>query len=311
MVKRTRKMDEFFTYGPCKVPGCNRTTSRSDASPYCATHRDKLNRRGEVDQEPVKMPQINAAEARLRKAFLSVTRTNPTAAKLPEDFAPIVESWCNAILFGGAPSSLSTNRHSRRAAELLKRVGVLTTSEKMIFRVCAMILIEQENPRQFRSRRAFLVQLYRAVRQLAGATGKDYDRSFLHPDTYAQVKKQRRTSLEAKQNFAQWLIDAAAPFAAAIIHAEKEWTGVKERYRVRVWEAFAQFGEDLREERAAWDSYSLAEIRSRVRAAHVSALRLRDRDRKHTKKKNAATLEAARLRRENKLRGELEDDEGI
>jgi hypothetical protein len=147
----------------CRISACGNVTATRWAT-YCTKHRNSNRRHGHPDQEAVKKTTIAPYVDSVRQRILR----NPTS----EAWELIAQRWavlvnhCSELVaaYGrGQPSQ----RNHRQAASAILRVSQQATQWQVIETCLAMFLHQDQQPRFYRSDRAFRFQLARRVHGLA------------------------------------------------------------------------------------------------------------------------------------------------
>jgi len=183
----------------CQVIGCS-TPAASGFSPYCSAHRANFRRHGEPDQKAVTKthvkPYLELVKARVAKNSHSPAWTTLEARwRALADYAETIV----ADFENGRPGS----RIERLAAQDIIKLRNTVEPRPVIEMTMAMVMMREMSPRNFRSDRAFWVQLGRRVR---GLTHLNYGERYVHAT--GKVKRcYRELSPRAGLVLGRWLAE--------------------------------------------------------------------------------------------------------
>ncbi len=161
-----------MSYRMCRAAGCHeRAATRYGV--YCNAHRSRLKRHGAVNQEPISKADLRVYE----KLVEDRIERNKNKAIWPQlearwaavvrDAQEVVEQWRKGVPM---PS------FKRIAAFEIVKLSNAVEPGALIKTVLAMFLMQDQEPRKFRSDKAFLTQMVRRVRgltKLNAGTWKD------------------------------------------------------------------------------------------------------------------------------------------
>lgn len=183
----------------CRVPGCHETATGFSA--HCSTHKATSRRHGDPLQEGITKaqlePYVKIVEARIAKNASSSLWTQ------------LDERWQALTSAAGATLSIYHNgrpglRQEVLAAHEIKKLGDTVEPRKVIVTALAMYVMQQRQPRLFRSDTAFSTQLVRRVRGLSDVNvGEWYD---------SKAQRTRRVYRELPPRVVQVL----APWVASV-----------------------------------------------------------------------------------------------
>src|SRR4051812_48115314 len=147
----------------CRAPGCAAETS-SRYSPFCQRHRARLRRHGSVDQRAVTKADLKGYLKRVR-ARIEKNPDSPAWSALEgrwealQQHAREVEAYFQ--------SGRAGPRYERRAAHEVMKLGQAVEAREVIVTALAMWVLQELEPRRFKSDAAFRSQLIRRVRGLS------------------------------------------------------------------------------------------------------------------------------------------------
>lgn len=147
----------------CAVAICGQPTS--GYSIHCEAHKRTLRRHGHAEQTGVTVHELAAHRKRV-EARRAKNPANPTWAMLEAHWEALTghaEATLQAYSAGDA--AISYERHT---AQQLVRLRDAVPARDVIDTALAMYSLQVERPARFKSDRAFLFQLSRRVRGLAG-----------------------------------------------------------------------------------------------------------------------------------------------
>ena len=146
----------------CRAPGCwERAASRFAA--YCPAHRTALRRHGAPDQKAVANAQLQPY-LKLVKARMSENPEHIAWVLLDERWRALVDH-AQGIVADYARGRAGS-RFERAAAQEVSKLAGDVEPRAVVEVTAAMVVMQELDPRQFRSDRAFWVQLARRVRAL-------------------------------------------------------------------------------------------------------------------------------------------------
>src|SRR5262249_37762005 len=143
--------------------GCQRSTT-SRYSIYCSRHQSRLRRQGDVGQEAVTKADLKTY-IRLVRQRAERNSENLAWNNLDERWRGLV-SYAQSIL-GAAQRGVVGNSNERIAAREVVKLAEHVEPREVVETVLAMFMLEQDQPRRFRSDPAFRTQLVRRTRGLS------------------------------------------------------------------------------------------------------------------------------------------------
>lgn len=146
----------------CRVPSCTRPAASSFAA-FCAPHRTAVRRHGAPDQKAVTKarlaPYIKMVETRIAR-----NADNVAWVTLDDRWRALVDhaQGILATFATGKPG----NRFERIAAQEIVKLAADVQPRAVVEVTAAMVIMQEFEPRVFRSDDAFWLQLARRVRSL-------------------------------------------------------------------------------------------------------------------------------------------------
>src|SRR4051812_24186519 len=153
----------------CRVSGCGQRASRYGA--LCNKHKINDRRHGHPEQEGI--------TAAVLKPYLRMAR-GLTERNAEKDIWPLLDDQWQAVM---AQSQAYMDRYlagqpgiaiERRAHSEIAKVGREVETREVIETVIALYLMQEIEPRRFRSDRAFRFQLVRRLRRLTDVNAGEY-----------------------------------------------------------------------------------------------------------------------------------------
>ena len=183
----------------CRAPGCDSPTT-SRYSVYCSRHQSRLRRQGDVAQEAISKADLKTYLKRVRQRIAK----NPDSAawgQLEARWMAIVERARGVI--AAFHSGKAGARYLRKAAEEVLRVAEAAPPRDLVETALAVFVMQELDPRRFRSDAGFRFQLVRRVRALADVSaGQRYDHRS------GKVRRvYRELTPRAVATIGQWLAD--------------------------------------------------------------------------------------------------------
>lgn len=204
-----------MTYS-CRAPGCGARTTRFGA--YCDTHKARKRRHGACDQQAITSAHLKPHLKRIRARI----------AKNPDSrvWAAADERWQAIIghargIMAVWHSGHACNRPTVRAAEEVVKLADNVSPREVVEVVLAMYLLEDDDPRRFRSDQAFRTQLVRRVRALTDLNAGIWT----DPRTGKAKRAYRDLTPHTVAFMASWLATALGPvglYLARMEHQEQE-----------------------------------------------------------------------------------------
>jgi hypothetical protein len=146
----------------CRAPGC-RERAASRFAAYCPAHRTALRRHGAPDQKAITNVHLKPY-LKLVKARISKNPEHVAWVLLDERWRALVDH-AHGIIADYARGRAGSRFERAAANEVVKLAGDVEPRAVVVV-TAAMVVMQELDPRQFRSDRAFWVQLARRVRAL-------------------------------------------------------------------------------------------------------------------------------------------------
>ncbi|MBO1908462.1 hypothetical protein J4G37_26680 [Microvirga sp. 3-52] len=191
----------------CRVSGCCASAS-SRYSIYCTTHKARLRRHGAVDQQGITKgdlkPYLRLVQARVEK-----NQESPLWPQLEARLAALADHARSLLAYRGAMS-----RHERIAAKEVVKLSDAVAPWEIVQTTLALVIMQELQPRRFKTDRAFRTQLVRRVRGLTDLNAG----SWFDHQTGKTKRAYKELTPRAAAVIAQWLADA---FGGAGLHLAK------------------------------------------------------------------------------------------
>ncbi len=145
----------------CFVAGCQRTATTYGH--LCPKHTAHQRTYGHPEQVPVRRLELRP----YREAVRPIIARNRTtdALKITEERWTELLRRCGPVA-AGTDGRTAFHRPTTAAAQALVKLGKEASFDDVLETVAAVLLLQERNPRRFKSDRAFSVELARAVRGL-------------------------------------------------------------------------------------------------------------------------------------------------
>lgn len=147
---------------PCRAPGCTASTTRYGH--FCPAHKSNLRRHGHPEQTAVTKAELKPFVALVRKR-IEKNAENATWAHSEARWLAVAEHARGIVAH--AQRGLPSNRHERVAAQQVAALADRVSPRDVIETTFAVFLLQDHDPRRFRSDDAFRAQLVRRVRGLS------------------------------------------------------------------------------------------------------------------------------------------------
>jgi hypothetical protein len=143
----------------CRAPGCDSPTT-SHYSIYCSRHQSRLRRQGDVAQEAISKAELKTYLKRVRQR-IAKNPDNPAWGQLEARWLFVVEHAKGIV--AESQSGKAGIRYVRKAAAEVRKVAETATPRDVIETVLAVFVMQELEPRRFRSDPGFRFQLVRRV----------------------------------------------------------------------------------------------------------------------------------------------------
>ena len=158
-----------MSYSHCSISSCGGAVA--GYSQYCARHVRANSRHGHPEQSSVTVrelgPFVRAVSERMTN-----NATNPAWSILTQRWARLQEAAAGVLMV--RDSGRAYVRHEVQAAEQLQALAQAVLPADVIRGALALYLLQDHNPRRFKSDRAFDFQLVRRVRALTKTSAGTY-----------------------------------------------------------------------------------------------------------------------------------------
>ena len=184
----------------CRASGCERSTT-SRFSVYCPRHQSRLRRQGDVAQEAISKADLKGY-LKLVRQRIEKNRDSPAWGQLEARWLALVEhaKGIVAAFHAGKPGV----RYVRKAAQEMLKVAEAAAPRTVVETVLAVYVMQELDPRRFRSDPGFRFPLVRRVRALADVSaGQRWDHK---SDRVRRVY--RELTPKAVATIGQWLAEA-------------------------------------------------------------------------------------------------------
>lgn len=197
----------------CRAPGCGARTSRYGQ--FCSTHRSRSRRHGHPEQRAITKadltPYVKRVSLRIAK-----NEDSPVWSECTTRWHTVVDH-ARGIL-AHAQQGKAGYRHERIAAHEVVKLADHVDATEVVKLAISAFLLEDNQPRRFRSDRAFRFQL---VRRLRGLTDVNAG-SWLNHRTGKTHRAYRDLTPRAVLTFAGWIIEALGGVALYLAKLERQ-----------------------------------------------------------------------------------------
>lgn len=184
---------------PCRVYGCAGHASRFGL--YCPAHKSALRRHGHPEQDAITKAELKPYVAQVRRR-VARNAENATWSHCEARWRAIVELARGVV--AEAERGQAGNRHERSAAAEVVRLGAAIGAVEIMETVFALYLLQEAEPRRFRSDDAFLTQLVRRLRGLVEANAEVWT----NKATGQTKRAYRELAPRAAMIIARWVVTA-------------------------------------------------------------------------------------------------------
>lgn len=147
----------------CRLHGCLRPAASAFAV-YCGPHRTALRRHGAPDQKAVTKARL-APYLKIVQARIARNADNVAWATLDQRWRALADH--AETILKGSESGKAGVRYERIAAQEIVKLAQSVAPREVVEVTAAMIVMQEFEPRAFRSDDAFWMQLARRVRGLS------------------------------------------------------------------------------------------------------------------------------------------------
>jgi hypothetical protein len=216
----------------CRVSGCGAPAASRFAA-YCANHRNRNRRHGAPNQDAITKAQLKHHLRRV-KARIAKNAHSPAWWQLEERWRALIDH--SKGIMAGYYSGRAGVGYERRAAEEVIKLGNDVEPRQVLETVAAMVMMQEFEPRRFRSDRAFWIQLARRLRAL---TDMNFGERYNH-----QTRKVRRCYREfsprAAEVLGRWLAQTLGTAGLHLARLEQAEHDKKAKERQELGEALAK-----------------------------------------------------------------------
>jgi hypothetical protein len=211
------------------VAGCGASAS-SRYSAYCSTHKGRLRRHGAIDQQGITkgnlQPFLKIVQTRIEKNLES-----PLWTQLDARLAALADHARSFLAYRGAMA-----RHERIAAEELQKLTDAVPPRRVVETTLALFIMQELQPRRFRSDRAFRTQLVRRVRGLTDLNAG----SWFDHQTGKTKRAYKELSPRAAAVMSQWLADAFGGVGLHLARLEQNEADKKQQEQQAIHASLSQ-----------------------------------------------------------------------
>lgn len=208
----------------CRAPGC--TAHTTSFGYYCPAHKSTLRRHGHPEQQAITKAELKPFIAAVRRR-VEKNAENAVWSHAEARWQVVVDHARGLV--AEAESGRAGSSVERRAASEVLRLAADVDARAVMEAVFAMYLLQEADPRRFRSDDAFRAQLVRRVRGLVEANA----RSWVAPGTGKAKRAYVELAPRAAMNLARWLVDA---FGGIGLHLARMEARDREAERARIEE---------------------------------------------------------------------------
>lgn len=203
----------------CRITACSNARATRWSS-YCASHRNRNRRHGHPLQDSIKKTTLAPYVDRVRQRI--IRNANSEAWQLILKRWEALVGYCSDLVAAGR-RGLPQARYQRQAASALLQVNDHVSQTAIMETCLALYLHQDEQPRCYRSDKAFLFQMARRVHSLTETSVG----AWFNQKTGKVSKVYRDMTPRATATMGQWL---AETFGAAGLHlAQLERTQTQQR----------------------------------------------------------------------------------
>lgn len=216
---------------PCRVYGCAGHASRFGL--YCPAHKSALRRHGHPEQDAITKAELKPYIAQARRR-IARNAENATWSHCEARWRGIVELARGVI--DEAERGEPGNRHERSAAAEVVRLGEAISPAEVVETVFALYLLQEAEPRRFRSDDAFLAQLARRLRGLVEANAEVWtDKA-----TGRAKRAYRELAPRAVAIMARWVVTALGGVGVHLARLEERDRAERQASRQELAEAMRE-----------------------------------------------------------------------
>ena len=214
----------------CRAPGCGARTTRYGV--YCTTHKSRSRRHGHPDQKAITKAELKPYQKLVRKR-IEKNADSPLWGQCDARWKAVV-NYAQSILaaYKGGQASY---RYENIAAQEVVKLAADVEARQIIETICAVYLMQDDQPRRFRSDNAFRAQLCRRVRSLT-----ECNCGFWYNHTTGQMKRAyREIPPKAIVLFSRWLEEAVGIVGLHLAKLERDEAEARSRRNTAMHETIA------------------------------------------------------------------------
>ena len=197
----------------CRAPGCGARTSRYGQ--FCSTHRSRSRRHGHPEQDGITKAHLSPY-LELVRGRIAKNETSPLWAECEVRWNAVVDHARRTLTaFHRGQAGF---RYERIAAQEVLKLADHVEAAQVIETTFAVFLLEDRQPRRFRSDQAFRFQL---VRRLRGLTDVNAGSWFNHK-TGRTHRAYRELTPRAVTTIAEWVVEALGGIALYLAKIERD-----------------------------------------------------------------------------------------
>lgn len=215
----------------CRAPGCGARTSRYGQ--FCSTHRSRSRRHGHPEQEGITKAQL--------KPFVKLVRTRITKNETNTVWDLCEARWRALALhaqhlIAARKAGQAGSRYERIAAQEIVKLASTVEASAVMETTFAMFLLEDQQPRRFRSDASFRSQLVRRLRGLSEVNAGVW----FSPATGKTKRAYRDLAPRAVMIMAAWVIEALGGVGRHLAKLEQDERIARQQRVNEYFEAVAQ-----------------------------------------------------------------------
>ena len=214
----------------CRAPGCGARTTRYGQ--FCSAHKSAKRRHGHPEQKAVTVTQLRPY-LKLVRARIKRNESNPVWTLFEDRWRAVVQhaEGILEIYFSGEAGQ----GHKVRAAVELKKLADDVPPRAILETVCALFVMQELDPRRFRSDDAFRAQLVRRVRSLTDVNAGEWtDRS-----TGRRKRAYRELPPKSWMIMSSWIVQAYGRIAIHLSKLEQQDASRHQQQQQSLFEAIA------------------------------------------------------------------------
>lgn len=214
----------------CRAPGCGARTTRYGV--YCTTHKSRSRRHGHPEQRAITKADLKPYLKLVRKR-IDNNADSPLWGQCEARWKAVVDhAQCILAAYQGGQTSY---RYERIAAQEVVKLAADVEARKVIETTCALYIMQDDQPRRFRSDDAFRSQLARRVRSLT-----ECNCGFWHDHRTGQMKRAYRDiPPKAVVLFSHWVGQTVGVVGLHLAKLERDEAEARRGHNSAMYEAIA------------------------------------------------------------------------